>query len=264
MTAKTARTPGRITTTLIALALVGGATAATTPVANAAIDDGICAMGYSAWSAGRTVSLDVGPCVSISPVLVEISGPNGYSRVLADAMVELYGDAYHGTFSLPYAGTYVVTVSGDDGVDDGNDWSSLTITFGDNSTPSPTPNPTTSPTPTPTPTVSPPIVVGPVTVTPKVIAHPASTNVSRTANLVVRFNTRVSRVTTSTIRLRDRTSGRWVTATVTLSNDGREATINPARTLLRHHRYALSVSAKITSGPGHFLTARTYAFVTRR
>jgi subtilisin family serine protease len=96
--------------------------------------------------------------------------------------------------------------------------------------------------------------------------HPAprATRVSRTASLTIKFSEPVEGVSSTTIRLKNVRTGKWVRARVTYSASRRTATIDPGPTLRRDTRYAVFVRLGITDPSGNQLGRSTWWFRTRR
>ena len=88
------------------------------------------------------------------------------------------------------------------------------------------------------------------------------TGVARTANVVVTFSEKVV-VSSSRIRIRDTSTGGYLSAHVTLSSDGRTATLNPVSTLRASRRYTVVVSS-VTDLTGNVITTSSWTFTTGR
>jgi len=136
--------------------------------------------------------------------------------------------------------------------------------------PSPTGSPDASPTPGATPSPSPLPSVGPLP-TPELIV-PAVTaasprngqrSVSRSIRPRVTFSVPVAGISTSTIRMKDLSRGRWVTIRVSYRATTRVATITPTTRLASNHSYRITVGVGVTTAAAGTPLARPYVFTFR-
>lgn len=86
-------------------------------------------------------------------------------------------------------------------------------------------------------------------------------NVNVRADVRVTFDEPVTGIDGTTFLLK--TGGRTVAAAVTLSSDGRTATLNPARPLAAGKRYAVTLTDGIADGAGNPLAAQGWSFTTK-
>jgi subtilisin family serine protease len=91
-----------------------------------------------------------------------------------------------------------------------------------------------------------------------------ATRVSPKASLKVVFSEPVSRVSATTLRLRNLSTGRWVRVRVTYDPARRSATIDPSRWMFRGQRYAVYALSDIRDGSGNRLRATHWTFTTHR
>jgi hypothetical protein len=97
-----------------------------------------------------------------------------------------------------------------------------------------------------------------VSVTPAI----GATNVSRTANVTVRYSEPVTNVSTGTVVLRrGGLTGPVVTATVTYNAATRTATLNPSATLVANTTYTMATSSVLDLA-GNPLAFRSWTFRT--
>ena len=99
---------------------------------------------------------------------------------------------------------------------------------------------------------------------PRIVARsPAkgATGVSRKTNIVVRFSEIVT-VSSTRIRLRDNATGKYVSASVTISRDGKTGTLDPSSTLKSSHWYTVVVKG-VTDRVGNPITTSSWTFKTR-
>lgn len=88
---------------------------------------------------------------------------------------------------------------------------------------------------------------------PTVTSKSPTTNAYRTANFVAKFSEPVKNVTTSTFQLIRVSTGKVVTATVTLSADKRTATLNPGSNLVVGAYYTARLTSGVTDLAGNKL-----------
>jgi subtilisin family serine protease len=149
------------------------------------------------------------------------------------------------------------------------------LTLGATATPTPSPTPTPDPNATPTPTPDPNAaptpdpsinpVPAPIAIVPAVTAAlPANgtRSVARSVRPRITFSVPMVGVSTSTIRLKDLSRGRWVTIRVTYSASSRTATIIPAARLAANHSYRITVGGALAASGGAGLS-RTYVVTFR-
>jgi subtilisin family serine protease len=120
-----------------------------------------------------------------------------------------------------------------------------------NPTPTPDPNATPTPTPTPTPTIDP--VPTPAPIVPAVTAaspRNGTRTVLRSVRPRITFSVPMTSISTSTIRMKDLSSGRWVTIRVSYTASTRVATITPSTRLASNHSYRVTVGAVVTASSG--------------
>ena len=122
-------------------------------------------------------------------------------------------------------------------------------------TPTPTPDPgaTPSPTPTPTPDSGVQPIASPQVVIPLVNAATPRNgirSVSRSVRPRITFSTAITGVSTSTIRMKDLSRGRWVTIRVSYSASTRVVTITPASRLAANHSYRITVGHVLAAAGG--------------
>ncbi|HEY7735422.1 MAG TPA: S8 family serine peptidase [Candidatus Limnocylindrales bacterium] len=102
-------------------------------------------------------------------------------------------------------------------------------------------------------------------VRPTIRAHSPRSNATgvgtRTSMRVV-FSEPVKGVSGATLRLKNLTTGRWVTTRVTYNASTRTATIDPALSMFHGHRYAVYASSRIRDLSGNALTATHWSFRT--
>jgi hypothetical protein len=89
----------------------------------------------------------------------------------------------------------------------------------------------------------------------KVVSHSPATTAQRTSNFVVKFSAPVTGVTSRTMFLKLAGHRTKVAAAVTLSSDGRTATLNPTNALRRGKRYTVTVTNHITDKNGQAIKA---------
>jgi hypothetical protein len=127
------------------------------------------------------------------------------------------------------------------------------------SSPSPTPGASPTPTPTPlpgaTPAPEPPLtpVPAPVLIVPSVTASSpvnGQRSVVRSVRPRITFSVPMVRVTTSTVRLKDLSRGKWVTIRVSYSSSTRAATIIPVTRLAANHSYRITVGGVLSATAG--------------
>jgi len=78
------------------------------------------------------------------------------------------------------------------------------------------------------------------------------------------FSEPVKGVRSSTLRLKNLTTGLWVGTRVTYSASTRTATINPNLLMLRGNRYAVYATSGIRDLSGNSLAATNWSFRTQR
>lgn len=145
---------------------------------------------------------------------------------------------------------------------------------------SPTPTPTGSPgaTPTPTPGTGPTPLPGPTPdpsfgplPTPEVIVPSVTASsprngqrsVVRSVKPRISFSVPVIGVSRSTIRMKDLSSGRWVSIRVAYSAATRTATISPSTRLAANHSYRITVGVGVTTSNGGTPLARPFVVTFR-
>jgi subtilisin family serine protease/methionine-rich copper-binding protein CopC len=114
--------------------------------------------------------------------------------------------------------------------------------------------------PTPTPTPSPAD-----TTAPKVSSRSPGANatgVSRSASVKTTFSEAVKGVSATTFRLRDKSTGASVSATVTYDSSTRTATLNPGTALGVGRSYTASLTSGIADRTGNKLAASSWTFTT--
>jgi len=94
--------------------------------------------------------------------------------------------------------------------------------------------------------------------------RPNATNVSTPTSMKVVFSEPVKGVRSSTLRLKNLTTGLWVGTRVTYSASTRTATINPNLLMLRGNRYAVYATSGIRDLSGNSLAATNWSFRTQR
>jgi subtilisin family serine protease len=104
-------------------------------------------------------------------------------------------------------------------------------------------------------------------VRPTIRAHTPRSNATgvgtRTSIRVV-FSEPIKGVSRTTLRLKNLTTGRWVTARVTYNATTRTATVDPALSMFHGHRYAVYASTGIRDLAGNRLAATHWSFRTAR
>ena len=93
------------------------------------------------------------------------------------------------------------------------------------------------------------------------VPGPGATGVGRNANVVVTFSEPVTNVTTTTFTLTNQ-AGVRVAAAVTLSANGRTATLNPNATLANARRFHVDLTNGIRDTAGNRLTAIAWNYFT--
>jgi subtilisin family serine protease len=94
--------------------------------------------------------------------------------------------------------------------------------------------------------------------------RPGQARVSRKASPRIVFSEPVTGVSTTTLRLKNLSTGRWVRARVTYDQATTTATIDPTLWMLPGRRYGVYVSSAIRDGSGNHLIAVHWAFAVRR
>jgi len=100
---------------------------------------------------------------------------------------------------------------------------------------------------------------------PKVTSRapaPGAKNVSRGANVVVGFSEQVKGVSGSTVVLTNVATGKKVTATVTLSANGKTATLNPNARLGNGRTFKVQLTTGIRDMANNSLAALSWKFTT--
>jgi hypothetical protein len=76
------------------------------------------------------------------------------------------------------------------------------------------------------------------------------------------FSEPVRGISRTTLRLKNLTTGRWVTARVTYNAATRTATFDPALSMFHGHRYAVYATSGIRDLSGNTLAATHWSFRT--
>jgi serine protease len=148
---------------------------------------------------------------------------------------------------------------------------SPTPTPGGTATPTPTPTPSLDPGATPSPTTSPAPDTGlqpvpsPQLITPTVSAatpRNGTRSVSRSVRPRIAFSTAITGASTSTIRMKDLSRGRWVAIRVTYSASTRTVTVTPTSRLAANHSYRITVG-RVLGAAGGTPLARPYVLTFR-
>jgi subtilisin family serine protease len=92
---------------------------------------------------------------------------------------------------------------------------------------------------------------------------PGATRVSAGASVKIVFSEPVKGVSGSTLRLKNMSTGRWVSAKVTYNAKKHSATIDPARSMFHGRRYKVFVLNGISDPSGNKLTTTDWSFRTR-
>jgi len=96
------------------------------------------------------------------------------------------------------------------------------------------------------------------TTAPVVVSKAPLTTATRTANFVAKFNEKVTGVTASTMKLYVAGRTTKLAATVTLSSDGRTATLNPSANLVVGKYYTVKLTSDIKDLAGNRLVATSW------
>jgi subtilisin family serine protease len=91
-----------------------------------------------------------------------------------------------------------------------------------------------------------------------------ATNVARSTSIRVLFSEPVRNVSATSLRLKNLTTGLWVSTRVTYSPSTRMATIDPNLSMLRGNRYAVYATSRIRDLSGNTLAATNWSFRTQR
>lgn len=93
---------------------------------------------------------------------------------------------------------------------------------------------------------------------------PGSAGIARDTRVTAVFSEGVKGVSSSRFRLRDLTSGTWVSASVVYDASTRKATLVPAGLLRAGHKHRASLSSGITDLSGNTLAATSWTFTVSR
>ena len=114
-------------------------------------------------------------------------------------------------------------------------------------------------------TLSPPVTIVDLT-RPSIKSRtpaPGATRVTTGASIRIVFSEPVKGVSSSTLRLKNLSTGLWVRAKVTYNAARRTATIDPSLLMFHGRRYAVVVERGISDPSGNRLRTTTWSFKTR-